>query len=401
MANNFFSYFFGIDGDSYNQRYINQFQGHNTGTANLIGQKTAVWIDTYKAYEHYIEIPELRTVVDRRANMMASGVPVLYDLEGNIVEKHWVLDLIKNPNPIQSWADVIYSLSVNDALYSVSFAYAPKRSFNIVNLMVPLPSNRIKVFTTGTKIKQMDADGWIEKVQMCYSDDTKEDFTLDELVYLITTDGLNLVNPSSRIESLKFPLSNIKAQYNKRNVLLENIGSIGILSAKNSDIGGALPLTPEEKRDIRNDWYARSKDEIIITEADVEWNAMSFPTKDLLLFEELDADKRAIIDVYGLSVYLFSQEKGATFSNVKEGIKMTYTDTIIPETEQMYAVISEQLGLDAEGLCLKPDFSHIPALQHDDLAVASALNTRADALIKIATAGVVLNDDERRAILGV
>jgi len=401
MANNFLSYFFGVDGDQYNQRYINQFGGHNVPAANLIGTKQAVWIDTYKAYEHYIEIPELRAVIDRRATMMSSAVPILYDASGNVVEKHWIYDLINSPNPIQSWSDVIYSLSVNDALFSISFAYAPKRSFGIVNLMVPLPSNKMKVYTTGSKIKQMDADGWIEKVRLCYSDDTTEDFSLDELVYLITTDGVNLVNPSSRIESLKFPLSNIRAQYNKRNVLLENIGSIGILSAKNSDIGGALPLTPEEKRDIRNDWYARSKDEIIITEADVQWNAMSFPTKELMLFEELDADKRAIIDVYGLSVYLFSQEKGATFSNVKEGIKMTYTDTIIPETEQMYSVITKQLGLEADGLYLKPDFSHIPALQQDDLATAQALQTRADALAKITLGGVSLTEDEKRAILGV
>lgn len=401
MANNFFSYFFGIDGDQYNGRYINQFQRSLASYANLIGQKQAVWIDTFKAYEHYIEIPELRTVVDRRASMMASGVPILYDENGGIVESHWVLDLIKNPNPLQSWSDVIYSMSVNDALFSVAFAYAPKRSFDIVNLMVPLPTNKMKVFTTGKKFKQMDAEGWIEKVQMVYSDDSKEDFTLDELVYLITTDGMNLVNPSSRIESLKFPLSNIRAQYNKRNVLLENIGAIGILSAKNSDIGGALPLTPEEKRDIRNDWYARSKDELIITEADVTWNPMSYPTKDLMLFEELNADKMAIIDVYGMSVYLFSQDKGATFANVRDGIKMTYTDTIIPETEQMYAVITEQLGLSAEGLKLIPDFSHIPALQQDELSHAQALNTKADALLKIRDAGIILTEEERKALLGL
>ena len=366
MANNFFSYFFGIDGDQYNGRYINQFQRSLASYANLIGQKQAVWIDTFKAYEHYIEIPELRTVVDRRASMMASGVPILYDDKGGIVESHWVLDLIKNPNPLQSWSDVIYSMSVNDALFSVAFAYAPKRSFDIVNLMVPLLPTKWRWLPP-----EKSSNQWKLKVRL------------------------------RRVKWLKFPLSNIRAQYNKRNVLLENIGAIGILSAKNSDIGGALPLTPEEKRDIRNDWYARSKDELIITEADVTWNPMSYPTKDLMLFEELNADKMAIIDVYGMSVYLFSQDKGATFANVRDGIKMTYTDTIIPETEQMYAVITEQLGLSAEGLKLVPDFSHIPALQQDELSHAQALNTKADALLKIRDAGIILTEEERKALLGL
>ena len=100
------------------------------------------------------------------------------------------------------------------------------------------------------------------------------------MILFQTSDGMNLLNPVSIIDSLKYPLSNISASYNKRNVLLENIGSIGILSAKKSDIGGALPVTPEEKKKIQRDWYNRSKDEVIITESELDWHPMSFPTKD-------------------------------------------------------------------------------------------------------------------------
>lgn len=160
-------------------------------------------------------------------------------------------------------------------------------------------------------------------------------------------------------------------------------------------------MTPEEKAEIQRDWYKRSKDELIITEADVQWSPMSYPTKDLLLFEELTADKLAIVDAYGLNSYIFSQEKGATFSNVRDGIRMAYTDTIIPETQQMYDSISEQLGLEAEGLRLLADFSHIPVLQKDEQESASALNTRADALNKIQAAGVDLTEEEQREILGL
>ena len=102
------------------------------------------WIDTNKPYELYIQIPELRTVINKRAIMMSSGVPVLCDLDGNPVESHWMLDLINKPNPTQSWSDVVFSLAVNDGLFNNSFAYCPERSFDIRNLIVPLPSNKIK-----------------------------------------------------------------------------------------------------------------------------------------------------------------------------------------------------------------------------------------------------------------
>ena len=138
-----------------------------------------------------------------------------------------------------------------------------------------------------------------------------------------------------------------------------------------------------------------------MTEADVNWTPMSYPTKDLMLFEELTEDKMAIIDAYGLSYYLFSQANGATFTNVKEGMRMSYQDTIIPETEQMYATISQQLGLINEGLYIKPDFSHIAVLQDDKNAEASAMNLRADAVNKIIAAGIELDEDEKRSLLGL
>jgi hypothetical protein len=83
------------------------------------------------------------------------------------------------------------------------------------------------------------------------------------MVYLVSDDGMNIIKPVSRVETLKYPLSNIRASYHKRNVLLENIGAIGILSAQNNDLGGAIPMTPEEKKKIQNDWYHRQKETLI------------------------------------------------------------------------------------------------------------------------------------------
>lgn len=404
MNFNFWDAFFGRF-ENNSKRYIDQFSGsQQPGSRNVneyFGKKKAVWIDTSKAFQLYIDIPELRTIVNRKAKMISSGIPKLYNDKGEIVENHWVLDLIKNPNPTQCWDEVIYSMAVNDALYSTSFLYAPKRSFGIVNLVLPLASHKMQINTSGRTLKQMDVGGLIENYIYNYSDEKPQKLEFDEVIMLQTTDGMNLLNPVSIVESLKFPLSNIQAQYNKRNVLLENIGSIGILTAKKSDIGGALPVTPEEKKKIQRDWYNRSKDEVIITETELDWLPMSFPTKDLMLFEELTADKLAVIDAYGLNYYIFSNEKGSTFSNVRDGIRMAYTDTIIPETDKIYDNLTEQLGLDKEGLRLKAHFDHIPVLQSDVLEESQSLNSRADALNKIILAGVILSDEEKKALLNI
>jgi hypothetical protein len=400
MDLNFWESFFGINYGRQN-RFINQANQLLPYSNQIWGVKKAVWIDTNNAWEWFMTIPELRAVIDKRASMMASNEVRMYDANGEEVLNHWFLDMVKKPNPVQSWADVVYSLSVNDALYSNAFGYSPVRSFDIRNMFVPLPSNKVQIMTSGKKLRQMDVEGLIDGYRFEYDNNEFESLELKDVIYLATNDGMNLIRPTSRIDALKYPLSNIKAQYNKRNVLLENIGAIGILSAQNSDMGGAIPMTPDEKRSIQRDWYNRSKDEVIITESQVNWQSMSYPTRDLMLFEELNADKIAIIDAFGMNVNLFSSEKGTTFTNVRDSVRMVYTDTIIPETQQMYDTMAHQMGLAQQGYKIVADFTHLPVLQDDEQMKAQSLNTKADAINKIIQAGVLLSDEEKRAILGI
>ena len=397
MANNFLSNFFGTNQNNHLGRFINQVSGRLPIANQIWGKKEAVWVDTNNAWRLFIEIPELRAVIDKRASMMASNHPCLYNMNGDKIESHWLLDLFKDPNAMQSWSDVVYSLSVQDALYSNAFAYCPKRSFDIRNLMVPLPANKIEIQLSGKKLQAMDSEDMVTRFCFEYDDDSKEMIDWTDMIYLTTDDGMNLVKPISRIDSLKYPLSNIKAQYHKRNVLLENIGSIGILTTSQNDMGGAIPMTPEEKRQIQQDWFKRSKDELIITESNVDWKPMSYPTRDLMLFEELTADKMAIIDTYGLNANLFSSERGTTFTNVRDSIRLVYTDTIIPETQSMYDSMMKQWGLSDE-YYLKADFSHLPALQEDEGEKADVQKTKAETLEKIAGLGVELTEEEIRIL---
>jgi len=365
------------------------------------GKKEAVWIDTADAWKLYIEIPELRAVINKRATMMASNEPKLYDKSGKRVESHWLLDLINHPNAVQSWSDVVYSISVQDALYSNVICYAPLRSFNIRNLFVPLPANKIEINLSGKKLKQMDKENLIDNFIFTYDDRTKEQIEWQDAIYLTTADGMNIVKPISRIDTLKFPLSNIQAGYKKRNVLLENIGAIGILSAQNNDMGGAIPMTPEERDQIRKDWYRRSKDELIITEANVSWQPMSYPTKDLMLFEELTADKIALIDAFGLSLHLFSSEKNSTFTNVRDAIRMVFTDTIIPETQQIYNSLISQFGMDVEGYYLEACFDHLPVLQPDKQQEAEVRKINSEVLTNLTNIGITLTEEQTALLINL
>ena len=387
MAFDFISAF--VDNYANTERFSQLTRQIFPPAVQIWGKKEAVWLDTGDAWRLFVDIPELRTVINKRAQMMSSNIPKLYNKDGELVENHWLNDLIKKPNGVQSWSDVVYSMSVQDALYSNVVAYCPMRSFGIRNLIITLPNNKIQINLSGKKLKQMEVNDLITNFKFTYDDGSTEIIALEDAVYLTTADGMNIVRPISRIDSLRLPLSNIMASYNKRNVLLENLGAIGILSAQQNDMGGAIPMTPEERTKIQRDWYRRQKDELIITESNVNWQPMSYPTRDLMLFEELTEDKMAIIDAYGLNYNLFSSEKGSTFSNVRDSIRMAYTDTIIPETQAMYDSIISQFGLQSEGYYLEACFDHLPILQEDESQKATAEKVKVDTYSVMLKDGVI------------
>jgi hypothetical protein len=396
MENNFWTSVFGWATGK------KDIMNRNSNLNEFWGTKKPVWVDTNKPIDLFMTVPELRAVIERRASMMSSAKPKIVDDDGNEIENHpWLYEIINKPNPLQSWSDVIFSLSINDALFNNAFAYSPKLAFDFRKQIVPLPSSMMKIKLSGRFLNQLDSGGLFDGFEFHYNENDFETIEIDDMVYLATPDGINLINPSNRIETLKFPLSNIVSQYKKRNVLLENLTALGILSTQKSDMGGSLPLTDDERKKIRNDWKRRNRDEIIMTEANVNWTPMNFPTRDLLLFEELDADRMAIIDAFGMSHHIFSKESGSTFSNVREGMRMTYQDTIIPETQQMYDSISHQWKLPENGIHLIADFSHVAILQSDMKEQAEAMDKRASAVQKIIEMGLDLTPDEIKLLLNI
>lgn len=377
----------------------------NYYTTQQIGVVSPVWVSTTDKFALYYEIPELHAVINRYAKMVASANPILVNDKGEVQKNNGnsIFKLIDRPSAMQSWGTMMYMIAVNKCVTNNALIYAPKGTFGALQLL-PLAFNNVKIVPTGKTLISAETGSFIEKFQIPTSVvDSYQDFLPEEVIYLTEPDGINLFNTKSKIDSLKYPLSNLKKQYEKRNVLLVNLFSLGILSSENKDGISAMPLEPKDIKQMRDDMKRRHDGEIIITDKSVKFNPMTFPTKDLMLFEEMTADKLAIIDEFGLNQHMFGQGeggKGSTFSNVEMGERQAYNSTIIPDTEIIYDEFTKQLGLDREGLYLVPDFSHISVLKADEKYTAEAMAKRAEAVAKINEL-TPLSQDEMRKLLGI
>lgn len=377
----------------------------NYYTTQQIGVVSPVWVSTTDKFALYYEIPELHAVINRYAKMIASANPIIVNDKGEIQKTNGntIFKLIDRPSAMQSWGTMMYMIAVNKCVTNNALIYAPKGSFGALQLL-PLAFNNVKIVPTGKNLISAELGSFIEKFQIPTSVvDAYKDFYPQDVVYLTEPDGINLFNTKSKIDTLKYPLSNLKKQYEKRNVLLSNMFSLGILSSDNGDGISSVPLQPQDIVQMRKDMKQRHDGEIIITDKTLKFNPMTFPTKDLMLFEEMTADKLAIIDEYGLNQHMFGQGeggKGSTFSNVEMGERQAYNSTIIPDTEIIYDELTKQLGLDREGLYLVPDFSHISVLKEDEKTNAESLLKRAEAVSKINEL-TPLSTEEMRKLLGI
>jgi len=383
-----------------------KFSGNqNTYTFQKVGNTTPDWINTTNYFLLYQTIPELQAVINRYSNMVASAKPKIVDSKGVEIENnsHYIFNLINRPNAMQSWKDFIFFLAINDCVTNNIVALPNKGTFETFSL-TPIAYNNVKIKATNKSFKQISIKGIIEEFQIALDESNNfTPFKPNEVIYISRPDGINLFDTTSRIENLKYPISNIAKSYAKRNVILRNMFALGILSSDNNDGISSIPLGSTEKEEMQKDLMRRNKGKVIITDKNMKWSPMSYPTKDLMLFEELTADKAAIIDAFGLNVNMFApiDSKGQTFSNVEMGEKQAYRSTIIPDTIGLYNELNRQLGLDKQGMFLTPDFSHIDVLAKDKEQEANTLLKNSQAIKSIQESGVQLNEEEIRSILGL
>jgi hypothetical protein len=387
-----------------NPRFFNYQTSYTT---EYVGTTVPIWINTSNYWNHYRSIPELNAVINRRAKMVASANPIVCDKDGNRIDPngHWIFELINKPNAVQSWGKMMEFIEINKCVTSNALIYSPAYSFGIHKQMTPIAWNNVKIVPTGKSLDQIGKEGMIShfEIPMKGTDGKFTQIKPKDIIYLHETDGVNLFDIETKLDALKYPLSNLIKQYEKRNMLLQSLFSPGIMSMVSDDGFSQLPLASEDREQITNDFMQRNSGKPVITDKKVTWSPMSFPVKDLMLFEEMTADKIAIIDAFGLNQYMFGSGeggKGSTFSNVEMGERQAYNSTIIPETELMYDDINQQLGLEKDGLFLKPDFSHISVLQADSVQQADSLLKRANAVEKIALQ-VPLSEEEKRTLLGI
>jgi hypothetical protein len=111
-----------------------------------------------------------------------------------------------------------------------------------------------------------------------------------------------------------------------------------------------------------------------------------------MLFEEKEGSTMEICDAYGYPYRLLSQEKSASYNDVREFKKALYQDTIIPEANSFYEQLNDFFALESLNLVLKKDYSGESIMQEDiKLMAESRLSLARSAQMDFLTNAITLN----------
>jgi phage portal protein BeeE len=369
---------------------------------HLLGQQGAVWVDTDVPYKLYNELAEIKAPVDKLGNMF-SNMELKYrnKTTGETTELPADLNaLFMNPNPLQSFNDFLFNYFTQKKVYGNQYILKDQ-----VSRLAKYPQRLINVspaictpILTGKLYKQVDMSGIVKYYEL-KDNNTIEKIETPNILWSRIADLDNPLVGKSPLVSLRFPITNTKLAYEYFNVISGQRGAIGMLSSESKDAMGVTPMTAEMKKDVI-DQYTRTygvqdgQSKIIMPDIPTKWTPFSYPTKDLLLQEQIDKNFLTILNSLQVNPNLYVN---STYENLKHGLIMTYNDAVFPEADAFTQAMTKFLNVE-KGFELVADYSHISILQSDKKSENETIQTKTNYLTQLVTAGIITPQQAQNVI---
>lgn len=341
----------------------------------------------------YNECSPLKSIISKRSKAFNNGVLSIVDAKGNESKSKAAVDMLEklhNPNPIQTGRQFLAQQNTYIDIFGWCLVLKTKPvGFSSITNLWNIPTWMLDPIYTYNWLYETKIDGIIQNFKFSFGGSVIEllpgDFSLIFDDGFGTESNCNMLIPDSRLRGNEYPVSTIINSYIATNTIITKRGAIGILSNKSTDAGSTLPLRESEKNTLQQEFkrygITGQAHQIIISESNLEWQAMGMSIKEMQILEIKADAVMALCDSYGYPYRLLAQEKSASYNDVSEFRKDFYSDTIIPESTSRWEQRSFAL-LEGTGLKFLCDFSKLPALQDDKQKAALARKTEVEGVEK-------------------
>lgn len=340
------------------------------------------------ARESYCRNPIAYAAI-RRVSMSVAGVRAyVAAADGEEIESHPLLTLLRRPNKRSSWRALTEAVIASRMIAGNAYVERVDGVRDVLELH-HLRSDRVKIV--------LSANGDPARYEYTASGRTvtyeAETPRGSQILHLREFNPINDVYGLSPVDPAAYDIDTHTAAQGWNKAMLDN-------QARPS---GALVFNgPEGQTSLSDDQFRRLKDQIednysgaknagrpMLLEGGLDWKEMGLSPKDMEFLEGQHNAARNIARVFGVPPMLLGIPGDATYSNYQEANSAFWRDTVIPMTEDYLEELSAWLGPLFGGVTIKADWDQCPALTPER-----------DALWKRVNDSDFLTLDEKRAAVG-
>ena len=236
---------------------------------------------------YYLSVPQLNATINYRADLFASMKVKMRRIGGEDVEKNPVLNLLNNPNPLQSFKELAKQYSVSKDIFGEAYMHPV---FGVDPMMSKalyiLPGLNAEIEPThGSSIlfNQTELSEIVSKYYF-YFDGAKLTYKPDEIWHgkdLLLYTGTNEKTYLKGVSKLK-PLTQICENIitsNEARGIMQGNAPVGIISNRTKDSTGTAIMRPGEKESVQEELkkYGMKKDkyQFIVTSASLDFSSMA------------------------------------------------------------------------------------------------------------------------------
>lgn len=334
--------------------------------------------------EAYSKCSTLSTIINRNSLSLVNGKWWIVDKKDNDVSTKYknISQLLKRPNPLQSWSSFILQVDVYRQLFGEVFILANTPvgfSVQEASSLWAINPSYVDIDLSGKMYMQSNQDDIIVDYYINVNG-VRTKIEKSNILHIRDTNQNINMSPSdirgmSRVAGLGNQIRNIIQAEEAVYSLNKDRGAQGILTNKSKDVSGPVQLSDEEKEMLQKAFseYGLNIDQkkVIITGADMDWKQMSFNVRDLMLFEGMESNIQRISDAFDYPYELLSHSNGVTYANKLEAKRFHYQDNIIPMSKMYAEEFTSFFGLDRASFVI--DFGDVECLHKSESEKADTL----------------------------
>jgi HK97 family phage portal protein len=334
---------------------------HPNGGAFMVNAGTT-WGRKDSAEQYIREGYQLNVIVYRAVTEItkaASSIGYeLYGANGEAIEAHPVLDLLKRPTPMQTWDAWLTEMLVNRMLMGEMAAVAPNDG--VPAELWPLNPLHITV---------KPGRGGIPSAYVHDVNNRKVSFPVDPITGQSNVLFVKTYNPDNywrgqsplMAAALAGDTHNAGMRWNY-SLLRNSARPSGLVRFKGGYPSGEIIQRMREYFKARMQG-ADNAGEIPMLAEDAEWVALSQTARDMDFLSTMKETSKYVAAAMGVPLPLIDND-ASTFNNLEQAKERLYTDTVIPILQELIEALNNWLlPRYGDGLELRLDLDTIPALE--------------------------------------